>query len=121
MEANEETRLLQEELDELKEAFKKLSEKQKAHYTETMLQLRELEEKSKTPTQQTLSDEDLYELAKEAVVEMQVASTSFIQRILGIGYVRATSLMDLLEQNGVIGKPDKHTLRRKVLIQEVEA
>ena len=48
-------------------------------------------------------DDDMYEPAKEAVIAAGKASTSYIQRKLGIGYSRAAKLMDLLEEHGVIG------------------
>jgi S-DNA-T family DNA segregation ATPase FtsK/SpoIIIE len=52
----------------------------------------------------SLEDEDeMYEPAREAVVAAGKASTSYIQRKLGVGYSRAAKLMDLLEQHGVIG------------------
>jgi len=51
----------------------------------------------------TLEEDDMYEPAKEAVVAAGKASTSYIQRKLGIGYSRAAKLMDMLEQHGVIG------------------
>jgi S-DNA-T family DNA segregation ATPase FtsK/SpoIIIE len=52
----------------------------------------------------SLEDEDeLYEAARECVMEAGKASTSYIQRKLGVGYSRAAKLMDLLEQKGVIG------------------
>lgn len=47
--------------------------------------------------------DDLYDEAAEAVREAGKASTSYLQRKLGIGYARASTLMDLLETNGVIG------------------
>jgi S-DNA-T family DNA segregation ATPase FtsK/SpoIIIE len=47
--------------------------------------------------------DDLYEAARDAVVSAGKASTSYIQRKLGVGYSRAAKLMDLLEQHGVIG------------------
>jgi len=51
----------------------------------------------------SLDEEDeLYEPAREAVIEANKASTSFLQRKLGIGYSRAAKLMDLLEGHGVI-------------------
>ena len=49
------------------------------------------------------ADDDLYEDAKMAVIEAGKASTSYIQRKLRVGYSRAARLMDLLEENGVIG------------------
>ncbi|MEI6304405.1 MAG: DNA translocase FtsK 4TM domain-containing protein [Candidatus Taylorbacteria bacterium] len=48
-------------------------------------------------------DDDMYEPAREAVIATNRASTSFIQRKLGIGYSRAAKLMDMLEERGVIG------------------
>jgi S-DNA-T family DNA segregation ATPase FtsK/SpoIIIE len=48
-------------------------------------------------------DDEMYEGAKEAVVSAGKASTSYIQRKLGIGYSRAAKLMDMLEERGVIG------------------
>ena len=51
-------------------------------------------------------DDDLYEAAREAVVEAGKASTSYIQRKLRVGYSRAARLMDMLEERGVIGPQD---------------
>ena len=59
-------------------------------------------------------DDDLYEDAKEAVIEAGKASTSYIQRKLRVGYSRAARLMDLLEEKGVIG-PANGAEPRKVL------
>ncbi len=51
-------------------------------------------------------DDDLYEDAKQAVIEAGKASTSYLQRKLRIGYSRAARLIDLLEERGVIGAAD---------------
>ena len=51
-------------------------------------------------------EDDLYEDAKEAVLEGGKASTSYIQRRLRVGYSRAVRLMDMLEDKGVIGPAD---------------
>ncbi|HTK33419.1 MAG TPA: DNA translocase FtsK 4TM domain-containing protein [Candidatus Paceibacterota bacterium] len=48
-------------------------------------------------------DDDYYEQAREIVVGNNKASTSFLQRKLGVGYSRAAKLMDMLEERGVIG------------------
>ena len=48
-------------------------------------------------------EDDMYESAREAVVAAGKASTSYIQRKLGVGYSRAARLMDMLEEKGVIG------------------
>lgn len=47
--------------------------------------------------------DDRYAEAVEAVKESGKASTSYLQRKLGIGYSRAARLIDLLEEHGVIG------------------
>ena len=63
----------------------------------------------------SLDEEDeLYEPAKEAVLEANKASTSFLQRKLGIGYSRAAKLIDLLENHGVIG-PGNGSKPREVI------
>ena len=51
-------------------------------------------------------EDDLYEDARAIVIEAKKASTSYIQRKLRIGYSRAASLMDMLEERGVIGPAD---------------
>jgi DNA segregation ATPase FtsK/SpoIIIE, S-DNA-T family len=48
-------------------------------------------------------DDELYEDARETVMQAGKASTSFLQRKLRIGYARAARLMDMLEERGVIG------------------
>ena len=48
-------------------------------------------------------DDDMYEDARLAVVDAGKASTSYLQRKLGVGYSRAAKLMDMLEERGIIG------------------
>lgn len=54
-------------------------------------------------TDDSHSDEELYEQAKEEVIRAKKASASFLQRRLRIGYARAARMMDLLEERGVVG------------------
>ena len=51
-------------------------------------------------------DDDLYEEARDTVIGAGKASTSFLQRKLRVGYARAARLMDILEEQGVIGPGD---------------
>jgi len=51
-------------------------------------------------------DDELYPEAKKTVLEAGKASTSYLQRKLGVGYARAARLMDILEERGVIGPSD---------------
>ncbi len=48
-------------------------------------------------------DDELYEEARETVLQAGKASTSFLQRKLKVGYARAARLIDLLEERGVVG------------------
>lgn len=51
-------------------------------------------------------EDDMYEAAREAVLEAGKASTSYLQRKLRVGYARAARLIDILEERGVIGPGD---------------
>jgi S-DNA-T family DNA segregation ATPase FtsK/SpoIIIE len=72
--------------------------------------------------EQTLSldsDEDgadeLYEEAREIIMREGKASTSFVQRRLQIGYNRAARLIERMEAEGLVSKPDR-VGRREVLV-----
>ncbi len=60
-------------------------------------------------------EDDLYSDAKEVVVSAGKASTSYLQRKLGVGYSRAAKLIDLLEEKGVIG-PANGSKPREILV-----
>jgi S-DNA-T family DNA segregation ATPase FtsK/SpoIIIE len=64
-------------------------------------------------------DDEKYEEAKELVVESGKASTSFLQRRLGLGYARAARMMDILEERGVVG-PGSGAKPREVLMKPGE-
>jgi len=52
------------------------------------------------------SEDDLYNEARELVIQAGKASASLMQRRLKVGYARAARLLDLLENEGVIGPAD---------------
>ena len=84
-----------------------------------MLKLKELEDviqEGKTEPEDNRSMEELYDLALKTVSKAGKASTSYIQRVLKIGYIRATRIIDLLEKKGVIG-PAIGAKPRKVLVR----
>ncbi|MFA6305198.1 MAG: DNA translocase FtsK 4TM domain-containing protein [Candidatus Gracilibacteria bacterium] len=58
------------------------------------------------------SDDTLYAQAYTVVTETRKASASLLQRRLKVGYARAARLIDLLEENGVVGPADGAKPRR---------
>ncbi|MFA6394003.1 MAG: DNA translocase FtsK 4TM domain-containing protein [Patescibacteria group bacterium] len=59
--------------------------------------------------------DDLFEEAKEIVINMGRASTSLLQRRLSVGYSRAAKLIDLLEENGIVG-PGNGSKPREIMV-----
>jgi S-DNA-T family DNA segregation ATPase FtsK/SpoIIIE len=58
---------------------------------------------------------DLYSQAVQIVLRDRKASTSYIQRRLQIGYNRAASIMERMEQEGVVGQAN-HAGKREILM-----
>jgi S-DNA-T family DNA segregation ATPase FtsK/SpoIIIE len=69
-------------------------------------------------------DDPLYQDAVRLVIEFGKASTSLLQRRLRIGYGRAAHLIDLMEQDGIVGAADgpkpREVLKRPDWISEIE-
>jgi len=58
--------------------------------------------------------DELYEKAVMLIKNEGKASTSFLQRKLQIGYNRAARIIDMMEENGIVGQPN-HVGKREVL------
>jgi len=69
-------------------------------------------------------NDPMYNDAVKLVVEFGKASTSLLQRRLRIGYGRAAHLIDLMEQDGIVGAADgpkpREVLKRPDWISEIE-
>ncbi|MCB8837718.1 DNA translocase FtsK [Aurantimonas sp. VKM B-3413] len=63
--------------------------------------------------------EDPYDQAVAVVLRDGKASTSYIQRRLGIGYNRAASIIEKMEQEGIVG-PANHAGKREILVPTEE-
>jgi S-DNA-T family DNA segregation ATPase FtsK/SpoIIIE len=61
------------------------------------------------------SGDDLYDKALAIVARERKATTSYIQRRLQIGYNRAASLIERMEQDGVVSRPNHKGLREVLL------
>jgi S-DNA-T family DNA segregation ATPase FtsK/SpoIIIE len=62
---------------------------------------------------------DLYQQAVQIVMRDKKASTSYIQRRLQIGYNRAASIMERMEQEGIVGQAN-HAGKREILAGQEE-
>jgi len=60
------------------------------------------------------SNDDLYEQAVQIVRNDKKASTSYIQRRLGIGYNKAATIIERMEEEGIV-TPADHVGRREVI------
>ena len=63
------------------------------------------------------SGDKLYHQALQIVARERKATTSYIQRRLEIGYNRAARLIERMEEEGVISRPN-HQGKREVLLPE---
>ncbi|WP_442866793.1 DNA translocase FtsK [Agrobacterium sp. ST15.13.015] len=61
--------------------------------------------------------DDLYEKAVKVVMRDKKCSTSYIQRRLSVGYNRAASLVERMEQEGIVG-PANHVGKRAIIAGE---
>ncbi len=67
------------------------------------------------PTGDDSPEEQLYRRACQLVAESQKASTSWLQRQLRVGYNSAARLIERMEKDGLVSRPD-HVGRREVLM-----
>lgn len=61
----------------------------------------------------------MYQKAVQTVIESGKASTSFLQRRLGIGFSRAARIVDDMEQAGIVG-PSNGSRPREVLVASID-
>jgi DNA segregation ATPase FtsK/SpoIIIE, S-DNA-T family len=66
------------------------------------------------------SGDELYDQAVALVLKDRKASTSYVQRRLGIGYNRAATLVERMENEGLIGAAN-HAGKREILVEGDEA
>ncbi|PCJ94310.1 MAG: cell division protein FtsK [Hyphomicrobiales bacterium] len=64
-------------------------------------------------------ESDLYDQAVAIVLRDKKASTSYVQRRLSIGYNRAASIIERMEEEGVISSPN-HAGKRVILVGNAE-
>ena len=62
---------------------------------------------------------DLYQQAVAIVIKDKKPTTSYLQRRLKVGYNKAASLIEKMEQEGIVSAPS-HTGKREILVNQDE-
>jgi S-DNA-T family DNA segregation ATPase FtsK/SpoIIIE len=79
------------------------------------------EAKDEEAAAQKEADEDpLFEAARELAMQHSRISTSLLQRRLHVGYPRAARLIDMLEEEGVVGEAEAGQSRQVLIASESE-
>ncbi len=101
---------------EIKKVVRYAKEKGQASYVDGVTERQQVKGLGGVGLDGNKGDEDeLLEEAKEAIIKAGKASASFLQRKLRIGYARAASILDTLEEMGIVG-PANGSKPREVLI-----
>jgi S-DNA-T family DNA segregation ATPase FtsK/SpoIIIE len=66
-----------------------------------------------------MEKDELYDEAVRVVIETQQASVSTLQRRLGLGYARAARIMDMMQEEAIVGPP-RGAKPREILIGREE-
>ncbi|EJF79802.1 DNA translocase FtsK [Candidatus Bartonella washoeensis] len=103
--------------DEVEQVVAHLKAQARPDYLETITQ--EIEENTEDVSFTSPSEDDPYSQAVAVVLRDRKASTSYIQRRLGIGYNRAASLIERMEEEGIIS-PANHAGKREILVPAEE-
>ncbi len=67
------------------------------------------------PNENSFREDPLYDEAKRVIIENKRASSSLLQRKLRVGYARAARLIDMLEDQGIVG-PSRGSKPREIYI-----
>ncbi|PIT70404.1 FtsK/SpoIIIE family DNA translocase [Bartonella tribocorum] len=103
--------------DEVEQVVAHLKAQARPDYLETITQ--EVEEDGADVASDSPSADDPYSQAVAIVLRDRKASTSYIQRRLGIGYNRAATLIERMEEEGIIS-PANHAGKREILVPAEE-
>jgi S-DNA-T family DNA segregation ATPase FtsK/SpoIIIE len=107
--------------DEIKKIIDYTVAQQKEQYDDSFMNLEQPEQQPANdvdvPVKSGSNDDELYDEIVKFVIQTQKASASLLQRKFKIGYNKAATMIDLLEENHVIGPPTGNSKPREVLIQ----
>ena len=109
--------------DEIEKIINFTKQQQEASYNSDFMKLEEEKqepEEMDSPSTKANGDDELYNQIVDFVVKTQKASASLLQRKFKIGYNKAATMIDTLEENGIIGPPTGNSKPREVLVQYSE-
>lgn len=93
--------------DEIEKVVEFLKDQRDVEYDMNFIKDRNSQNSSNTSTSAELGDlDELYEAAKMVCINDKKTSISYIQRKLRIGYNRAATIVEQLEQTGVLSEPN---------------
>jgi len=107
--------------DEIKRIIDFTVEQQKAQYDDSFMNLEQPEPVADSGAGADVAanpeSDNLYDDIVDFVVRSQKASASLLQRKFKIGYNKAATMIDQLEENGIIGPATGNSKPREVLVQ----
>jgi len=103
---------------ELEKVVNFINEQRKPDYNEDILNAKQ--GGAKGTLGRAFKRDAVYNQAVKLVVEGGMASVSVLQRRLGLGYTRAARIIDMMEQDGIVG-PYQGSKPRDVLVTSMEA
>ena len=107
--------------DEIQRIIEFTKKQQGASYDDSLMKLDEAKLEGTSDSKETVdgsdSGDELYDQIVDFVVKSGKASASLLQRKFKIGYNRAATMIDLLEENGIIGPATDNSKPREVLVQ----
>ena len=100
---------------EIKRIVKHIKDQSGPNYMESAV----LTQEKKSSQGQAQERDDLYREAVEVVVQTKQASVSMIQRKLRVGYARAARMIDIMEEDGIVGAYNG-SKPREILIEDIQ-
>ena len=110
--------------DEIQKIIDYTKNQQQASYDDALMKLDEEKEDAGVDSPSTGGSnggDELYDEIVDFVVKTQKASASLLQRKFKIGYNKAATMIDTLEENGIIGPATGNSKPREVLVQYSES
>jgi len=98
--------------DEIEKTVQFITKQRKPQFDEEVLKGGN---NKKSSSNQDFRDDEHYEEACRIIVSSGQASVSMLQRRLGLGYTRAARLVDMMEEDGIVG-PFRGSKPREILI-----